>query len=65
MRLSNLLAALLFAGLFAAQGCKSSCETNGRTYEDGESWMCSCNSCSCRDGQISRTQAFCGDSGVD
>ncbi len=46
-------------------GCKSdnnsSCEYEGKTYEDGESWTCSdgCNTCSCEDGELASSLMHC------
>src|SRR5262245_35943476 len=47
--------------VFAAEGCDTSCDSDGRTFEDGDVWTCpdGCNVCSCDDGTIQSTLVGC------
>lgn len=54
-----LLASVVLLAPVGLQACGASCEVDGRTYEDGESWQCSCNTCSCNDGKVSSTRIAC------
>jgi hypothetical protein len=59
-----LVASLLLLAPAALQACGASCEVDGRTYDDGDSWQCACNTCSCNDGKFGSTRRACVDAGM-
>jgi hypothetical protein len=59
---SVVVGAIVFATLAGASvlsGCGKSCVYEGRTYDDGDEWACSCNTCSCNDGELGSTRLAC------
>jgi hypothetical protein len=53
---------VLVGAVTLVSGCNSGeCQDGGRTYEDGQSWTCGdgCNTCGCRDGEVSQTAIAC------
>lgn len=60
-----LLASLLLIAPALLQACGKSCKYEGRTYDDGDEWMCSdgCNTCSCAEGEVIPTRLACNHDG--
>lgn len=47
--------------LFSSWSCTDDCIDGDRSYENGAVWTCSdgCNTCGCKDGQVTTTSAAC------